>query len=78
MYRHIFELVSSTKGYLFHHLSSFSIPALRERQLEQNELIWDKDCDIDLDFVVASTNLRAHLFSIPLKSKFDIKCENLV
>lgn len=49
------------------------IPALRERQLERKELIWDKDCDIDLDFVVASTNLRAHLFSIPLKSKFDIK-----
>jgi ubiquitin-like 1-activating enzyme E1 B len=35
--------------------------------------VWDKDDDICLDFVTAAANLRAHIFGIPLKSRFDIK-----
>ena len=38
------------------------------------ELVWDKDDDICLDFVTAAADLRAHIFGIPLKSRFDIKC----
>lgn len=53
----------------------YSLPVLRERQLKEGELVWDKDNHIDLDFVVATANLRCHVFSIPLKSKFDIKCK---
>ncbi|XP_011402782.1 PREDICTED: SUMO-activating enzyme subunit 2-like [Amphimedon queenslandica] len=50
-----------------------SLPVLRERQLKEGELIWDKDDHNDLDFVVATANLRCHTFGIQLKSKFDIK-----
>jgi ubiquitin-like 1-activating enzyme E1 B len=49
------------------------IPILRNRQVQENDLIWDKDVPTDLDFVVASANLRSHIFGIPLKSKFDVK-----
>jgi ubiquitin-like 1-activating enzyme E1 B len=36
-------------------------------------LSFDKD-DVDtLDFVVASANLRSHIFGIEMRSKFDIK-----
>ena len=28
-----------------------------------------------MDFVVATANLRAHVFGIPMNSKFTIKCE---
>lgn len=50
-----------------------SLPVLRERQLKEGELVWDKDSHNDLDFVVATANLRCHTFGIQLKSKFDIK-----
>ena len=30
-----------------------------------------------MDFVVAAANLRAHMFGIQKKSRFDIKCEFL-
>ena len=52
--------------------------ALRERQGAQEELVWDKDTPDDLDFVVATANLRAFVFNIPLKSKFDIKCKEML
>lgn len=36
-------------------------------------LVWDKDDDIAMDFVTATSNIRAHIFGIPIKSRFDIK-----
>jgi len=31
-----------------------------------------------MNFVTSAANLRAFAFSIPLKSKFDIKCESVL
>eukprot|EP00043_Microstomoeca_roanoka_P008867 m.85133 g.85133 ORF g.85133 m.85133 type:complete len:600 (-) comp14413_c0_seq6:138-1937(-) len=36
-------------------------------------LTWDKDDDIAMDFVCAAANLRAQVFGIPLRSRFDVK-----
>ena len=36
-------------------------------------LVWDKDDDASLDFVVSASNIRAHVFDIPRKSRFDVK-----
>ena len=36
-------------------------------------LIWDKDDVPSMDFVTACANLRAHIFGIPQKSRFDVK-----
>lgn len=36
-------------------------------------LVWDKDDEASMDFVTACANLRAYVFSIPLKSRFDVK-----
>lgn len=41
-------------------------------------MVWDKDSNQDLDLVVAAANLRAHVFGISLKSKFDIKCKKCI
>lgn len=41
-------------------------------------LSFDKD-DVDtLDFVVASANLRSHIFGIEMRSKFDIKRKKII
>ncbi|CAF2495291.1 unnamed protein product [Rotaria sp. Silwood2] len=40
---------------------------------EPKFLVWDKNDDIDLQFVTASANLRAYIFGINLTSKFDVK-----
>jgi ubiquitin-like 1-activating enzyme E1 B len=34
---------------------------------------WDKDDDDALDFATSAANLRASVFSIPLKTRFDVK-----
>ena len=36
-------------------------------------LVWDKDDDAALDFVVSASNIRARIFDIPRKSRFDVK-----
>ena len=36
-------------------------------------LVWDKDDDASLDFVVSASNIRAHIFDIIRKSRFDVK-----
>ncbi|XP_028140866.1 SUMO-activating enzyme subunit 2 [Diabrotica virgifera virgifera] len=36
-------------------------------------LVWDKDDQPGMDFVTACANVRAHIFSIPTKSRFEIK-----
>lgn len=42
---------------------------------EGDHLVWDKDEKSAMDFVTACANIRAHIFNIPLKSRFEIKCE---
>lgn len=36
-------------------------------------LVWDKDHDASLDFVVSASNIRAYVFDIQQKSRFDVK-----
>lgn len=51
-----------------------SIRNLQTRYLAtSNPIEFDKDDEDTLKFVVASTNIRSHIFGIPVKSKFDIK-----
>ncbi|XP_075978519.1 ubiquitin-like activating enzyme 2 [Anticarsia gemmatalis] len=38
-----------------------------------DHLVWDKDEKSAMDFVTACANIRAHIFNIPLKSRFEIK-----
>ncbi|CAL8358555.1 unnamed protein product [Lota lota] len=57
---------------LFQH----SIETLRSELKEKGdgaELVWDKDDAPALDFVTAAANLRMHIFSMNMKSRFDIK-----
>lgn len=46
---------------------------LTSRVLAGESIEFDKDDEDTLEFVVSSSNIRSHLFSIPLKSAFDIK-----
>lgn len=39
-----------------------------------DHLVWDKDDDSAMDFVTACANIRAHVFGIAQKTRFDIKC----
>lgn len=46
------------------------------KKLEESEnmcLVWDKDNDDFMNFVVASSNIRSAIFKIPLLSHFEIK-----
>eukprot|EP00731_Ephydatia_muelleri_P037572 Em0508g10a len=49
------------------------VSQLRNEHISKGVLIWDKDDKIAMDFVVTAANLRAYSFSIPRKSRFDIK-----
>ncbi|KAL4706205.1 hypothetical protein ACJJTC_018389 [Scirpophaga incertulas] len=40
---------------------------------EGDHLVWDKDEKSAMDFVTACANIRAHIFNIPTKSRFEIK-----
>lgn len=40
---------------------------------EGAELVWDKDDPPAMDFVTAAANLRMHIFSMNMKSRFDVK-----
>ncbi|XP_065333370.1 SUMO-activating enzyme subunit 2-B [Cloeon dipterum] len=51
-----------------------SVQALRKRvETTQEDLVWDKDDEECLNFVVACANIRSHIFGISCHSKFDIK-----
>lgn len=52
-----------------------SIEGLQARLLNNKEvdILFDKDDEETLNFVVAAANLRSHVFHIELKTKFDIK-----
>merc|ERR1712203_1118558 len=39
----------------------------------QDHLVWDKDDEEAMDFVAACANIRAHIFGIAKKTRFDIK-----
>lgn len=42
---------------------------------EGDNLLWDKDNKEAMDFVAACANIRAYIFGIPQKTRFDIKCK---
>jgi len=42
---------------------------------DDDHLVWDKDDKNAMDFVASCANIRAHIFGIPQKTRFDIKCK---
>lgn len=50
-----------------------SIDVLKKDLANKEFLVWDKDYKPAMDFVTACANVRAHIFSIVKKSRFDIK-----
>ncbi|KAK6983770.1 SUMO-activating enzyme subunit 2 [Biomphalaria glabrata] len=53
-----------------------SLAALKQDLYSKGDggtLVWDKDDHNGMDFVCSVANIRAHIFGITLKSKFDIK-----
>lgn len=50
-----------------------SLERLSKRAMGGNILSFDKDDDDAMDFVTATANLRAHIFNIPQKSRFQVK-----
>uniref|UniRef100_A0AAR2LWJ7 SUMO-activating enzyme subunit 2 n=1 Tax=Pygocentrus nattereri TaxID=42514 RepID=A0AAR2LWJ7_PYGNA len=68
------QQVLSLGGYsqLFQH----SVETLRSQLDERGDgaqLVWDKDDPPAMDFVTAAANLRMHIFSMSMKSRFDVK-----
>lgn len=51
-----------------------TISILKKELSSKDYLVWDKDDNPAMDFVTACANIRANIFSIPQKSRFDIKC----
>ena len=39
----------------------------------EDHLVWDKDDEAAMDFVAACANIRANVFNIPQKTRFDVK-----
>ncbi|KAK2583700.1 hypothetical protein KPH14_009622 [Odynerus spinipes] len=54
-----------------HNLSK-SLKSSQEKSAD-NHLVWDKDDQNAMDFVAACANIRAYIFGIPQKTRFDIK-----
>ncbi|XP_041077703.1 SUMO-activating enzyme subunit 2-like isoform X1 [Polyodon spathula] len=53
-----------------------SVETLRAQLCEKGdgaELVWDKDDPPAMDFVTSASNLRMHIFSMNMKSRFDVK-----
>lgn len=68
------QQVLGVKGYS--QLFSRSVETLRTQLADQGdgaELVWDKDDAPAMDFVTAAANLRMHVFSMNMKSHFDVK-----
>lgn len=68
------QQVLGVGGYsrLFQH----SVETLRSQLADKGdgaELVWDKDDPPAMDFVTAAANLRMHIFSMNMKSRFDVK-----
>lgn len=43
-----------------------------------DHLVWDKDDKAAMDFVAACANIRAKIFHISQKSRFEIKCKQFI
>lgn len=54
---------------------SNTVETLKKDLEGKNFLVWDKDDKMAMDFVTACANIRAHIFGIQTKSRFEIKCE---
>ncbi|XP_034444406.1 SUMO-activating enzyme subunit 2 [Hippoglossus hippoglossus] len=57
-------------------LFKHSVETLRSQLKEKEagaELVWDKDDPPAMDFVTSAANLRMHIFSMNMKSRFDVK-----
>uniref|UniRef100_UPI00398EE3AE SUMO-activating enzyme subunit 2 n=1 Tax=Pristiophorus japonicus TaxID=55135 RepID=UPI00398EE3AE len=68
------QQVLDVKSYA--HLFAQSVDHLKARLAEKGdggELVWDKDDTPAMNFVTAAANLRMHIFSMNMKSKFDVK-----
>ncbi|XP_067905139.1 SUMO-activating enzyme subunit 2 isoform X1 [Heterodontus francisci] len=68
------QQVLDVKSYA--HLFARSVDHLKARLAEKGdggELVWDKDDPPAMNFVTAAANLRMHIFSMNMKSKFDVK-----
>ncbi|XP_072394210.1 SUMO-activating enzyme subunit 2 [Diabrotica undecimpunctata] len=50
-----------------------TVSILKKDLSNKSFLVWDKDDQPGMDFVTACANVRAHIFSIPTKSRFEIK-----
>jgi hypothetical protein len=64
----------SYTGSIYVQLSLYVYMVLQSLK-EDDHLVWDKDDKNAMDFVASCANIRAHIFSIPQKTRFDIKCK---
>lgn len=60
---------------IYLHLSLYFSRYMLQSLKEDDHLVWDKDDKNAMDFVASCANIRAHIFSIPQKTRFDIKCK---
>jgi len=61
---------------LAQHFTMFldSVENIRQKFKDSiGSLVWDKDNDDFMNFIVSSSNIRSEIFNIPYKSHFDIK-----
>ncbi|XP_062403284.1 SUMO-activating enzyme subunit 2 [Sardina pilchardus] len=68
------QQVLGVQGYA--QMFSNSVETLRgdlQQKGDGAELVWDKDDSPAMDFVTAAANLRMHIFSMNMKSRFDVK-----
>ena len=49
------------------------LKAQYEKSDYKDHLVWDKDDDAAMDFVAACANIRAFVYNIPQKTRFDVK-----
>lgn len=50
-----------------------TLKATYEKSDYKDHLVWDKDDEAAMDFVVACSNIRAFIYNIPQKTRFDVK-----
>ena len=55
------------------HVFKDSVEHLKNKYKSTGYLSWDKDDKEAMDFVTATANIRAHIFSIEQKSRFEVK-----
>ncbi|CAA3032863.1 ubiquitin-like activating enzyme () [Olea europaea subsp. europaea] len=67
------QRILSTKDSFDLFVDSLSRLATRAQQAPNSPMEWDKDDDDALDFATSAANLRASVFSIPSKTRFDVK-----